>query len=68
MDDAVAEKRMAVNIESRSAGSTDDKSASVAAPAPSGWMYRSWKLGPWTVPHYASPQVQIGMFAGCWWV
>ncbi len=28
---------------------------------PSGWMYRTRKLGRWTIPHYASPSVQLTM-------
>lgn len=32
-------------------------------PRPSGWMYKSRKIGPWNVPWYASPRVQLGMVA-----
>lgn len=32
-------------------------------PRPSGWMYKSHKVGPWKTPWYASPRVQLGMVA-----
>jgi hypothetical protein len=28
---------------------------------PRGWMYKSWKIGPWRTPWYASPRFQLGM-------
>lgn len=30
---------------------------------PTGWMYKEIKLGPWTLPWYASPKTQLGMVA-----
>jgi hypothetical protein len=30
---------------------------------PGGWMYKSPKIGPVTLPWYASPKVQLGMVA-----
>lgn len=32
-------------------------------PRPSGWMYKSFKVGPWRTPWYASPRVQLGLVA-----
>ena len=31
--------------------------------APQGWMYRSRKIGPVTIPHYASPKAQLLLVA-----
>jgi hypothetical protein len=30
---------------------------------PAGWMWKSRKIGPLTIPWYASPRVQLGMVA-----
>lgn len=30
---------------------------------PTGWMYRQRKIGPFTIPHYASPKIQLLMIA-----
>ncbi|KAI9744141.1 MAG: hypothetical protein M1818_002293 [Claussenomyces sp. TS43310] len=30
---------------------------------PAGWMYKRFKLGPWLLPWYASPKIQLGMVA-----
>jgi hypothetical protein len=30
---------------------------------PPGWMYRSWGVGRWRTPWYASPRFQLGMVA-----
>lgn len=30
---------------------------------PRGWMYKSWGLGRWRTPWYASPRFQLGMVA-----
>ena len=32
-------------------------------PRPGGWMYKSYKLGPFRIPWYASPRFQLGMVA-----
>ncbi|KAF2767620.1 MFS general substrate transporter [Teratosphaeria nubilosa] len=36
----------------------------VAADIPTGWKYRSLKIGPWTLPWYASPEAQLLLVAG----
>jgi hypothetical protein len=28
-----------------------------------GWKYRTWRLGPWTIPCYASPEIQLVLVA-----
>lgn len=30
---------------------------------PSGWMYKSFKIGPVTIPYYANPQFQLFLVA-----
>ncbi|CEJ56780.1 hypothetical protein PEBR_08398 [Penicillium brasilianum] len=30
---------------------------------PRGWMYKSWRMGRWSTPWYASPRFQLGMVA-----
>jgi hypothetical protein len=30
---------------------------------PAGWMYKSWGVGRWRTPWYASPRFQLGMVA-----
>lgn len=30
---------------------------------PRGWMYKSWQVGRWRTPWYASPRFQLGMVA-----
>lgn len=32
-------------------------------PRPSGWMYKSFKVGGLRIPWYASPRIQLGMVA-----
>lgn len=33
-------------------------------PRPNGWMYKSLKIGPYSLPWYASPRIQLGLVAG----
>lgn len=50
------------------ANSTSNKGDTVDEPAghlqlPAGWMYKSWRVGRWRTPWYASPKFQLGMVA-----
>lgn len=50
-----AEHRVASPVESASEGHSTE--------IPKGWRYKQFKIGPITLPWYASPQVQLVMVA-----
>ena len=35
----------------------------IDTPRPSGWMYKSFRVGKWHTPWYASPRFQLGLVA-----
>ena len=44
--------------------SPDTLAASDGEPQrPSGWLYKSFRIGPIYIPWYASPRIQLGMIA-----
>ncbi|KAK1144070.1 hypothetical protein N8T08_005732 [Aspergillus melleus] len=42
---------------------TDPVADAGEVPRPRGWMYKSFKIGPWNTGWYASPRIQLGMVA-----
>lgn len=42
----------------------DDVDASIEVRRPHGWMYKSPKIGPYSLGWYAFPRTQLGMVAG----
>lgn len=47
------------NVQSPAASEHEE----LIADRPAGWMYKSAKLGPLTIPWYASPEIQLVMVA-----
>jgi hypothetical protein len=61
MADATPEKA-AAPIDTRSTDSPLDQSSEHEQTAPlTGWLYKSWKIGPLKIPYYASPKAQLLM-------
>ncbi|KAL1963035.1 hypothetical protein VTN77DRAFT_8783 [Rasamsonia byssochlamydoides] len=52
-----------VDISAKETGAVSAGDATGEIPRPAGWMYKSRKIGPISIPWYASPRVQLGMVA-----
>jgi hypothetical protein len=50
-------------VETDSSNVPGDGHIAVADTLPRGWMYKQLKIGPWTLPWFASPKIQLGMVA-----